>query len=73
VLGIVAKISFVILHFILALFNRPRERYELEELDLKDIDDEHERFNKIAIDSLIKRLKDEFNFQKKDEKFMIEI
>jgi len=58
---------------VLCLCNRPRDNYVLEELDLKDIEDEQELFSKIEIDNLIKRLKDEFNYQKKGEEFMVEI
>lgn len=68
-----SKFGFYVLHVSLMALNPPRDKYEFEDLELKDLDDEQERFDKAAIDTLIKKLKDEFNYQKKNDKFRIEI
>lgn len=57
----------------LELFNPNADKLDIVKLQIESIDDKHEKDNKQAIDELIKVLKEEFNMQKADDRFLKEV
>jgi len=73
VVAVTTRLLFMGLIKTLELLNPNNDKLDIVKIPTDSIDDKHEKDNKQAVDELLRVLKEEFNMQKTDDKFLKEV